>query len=215
MHERAHSVKMTLEWRDQGWGNQKGAIWVVGCKKDDVSRVTEFESVHNRVVYQSDLAPHATAKLEFSWVPRPDEAYHVWYRVGGGGGHTLLLRGVVLCPFVYDDNQQSIQKVYQALRKANMLESKRKVPCLCIDMLRHNVQSLRDTLNAGKSLVGNGIASILESHGIACTMTDLVALDVILCAIEEWEAVKKMEEADDVHRVARQRSRRRTRHAGL
>ena len=72
-----HSVRISLKWRDQGWGNMKGGI--------------QIHSNDGEVVYNSGIAPHRIERLFIELKVSPDKTYQLHYRAGGGGGHSLTL----------------------------------------------------------------------------------------------------------------------------
>jgi len=98
-----HSVIIKYRWRDQGWGNRKGTLFVV---KNDGKAPNDYAAPNPKfVIAQSkDVAQHewSTALLSF----RPERlevsddhpnrepfacTYHLWERTGGGGGHSLYI----------------------------------------------------------------------------------------------------------------------------
>merc|ERR1712159_30212 len=58
----------------------------------------DHESWGASVVAGRAPAPHETEKLELRFQPteQPDDTspFFIWYRVGGGGGHSLSIRGL-------------------------------------------------------------------------------------------------------------------------
>jgi len=72
-------------WRDQGWGNRKGFIWIVESDKG----TTPVFSAANVVAKPSTTAEHSWKDLYLYFLTKPNKQYHLWIRVGGGGGHSL------------------------------------------------------------------------------------------------------------------------------
>lgn len=116
-----HSLGISFDWMDQGWGNRKGEVAIVAeedgtspCQIQSTVRpspchmqstvstvwnsdfdvfdrpIYEFDT-GKRVVYTSPIAPHIRQKLTITFQPKQHETYHVFYTVGGGGGHSLHL----------------------------------------------------------------------------------------------------------------------------
>ena len=55
-------------------------------------------------MYSSDTAHHEEQRLEIMlFAPNEQETYHLWYVVGGGGGHILNLSNVMIQALVFDD----------------------------------------------------------------------------------------------------------------
>ena len=93
-----HSIFVSMSWRDQGWGNQKSYLVVLAGDK---------ETRLGPVVFASDIAPHSQQRLEITFNPERDQSYHLWYVVGGGGGHSLHLSDVQVEALVFDDPSHS------------------------------------------------------------------------------------------------------------
>ena len=52
--------------------------------------------------------------------PKRDESYHLWYAVGGGGGHSLHLSNVTIQTLVFDDSSHSFAKASNFLAENNI-----------------------------------------------------------------------------------------------
>mmetsp|Transcript_8543 Transcript_8543/g.14983 ORF Transcript_8543/g.14983 Transcript_8543/m.14983 type:complete len:301 (-) Transcript_8543:155-1057(-) len=100
-----HSILVSMTWKDQGWGNRKGRVFVVAGG--------------GRVVYSSGIAPHNLEQFSFTFEPRQNESYHLWYNVGGGGGHSLRLSNVSVQALVFDDPSGCFGKAHIFLGKTN------------------------------------------------------------------------------------------------
>merc|ERR1719262_1373529 len=75
---------LTAEWHDQGWGNRKGMVFArtTGGAWHPLAR---------------SVAPHATARLTVQLPPSlRGRRVQFGYRVGGGGGHSLSIKGAVV-----------------------------------------------------------------------------------------------------------------------
>merc|ERR1719409_351308 len=75
---------LTCRWHDQGWGNRKGMVFArtTGGAWHPLSR---------------SVAPHATARLTVQLPPSlRGRRVQFGYRVGGGGGHSLSIKGAVV-----------------------------------------------------------------------------------------------------------------------
>ena len=75
---------LKCHWHDQGWGNRKGMVFArtTGGAWHPLSR---------------SVAPHATARLTVQLPPSlRGRRVQFGYRVGGGGGHSLSIKGAVV-----------------------------------------------------------------------------------------------------------------------
>lgn len=103
-----HTVSISGEWMDQGWGNRKGMLSVVA---NNGRAPSDHEAPCSDVVAYISPAPHRNERFQLSF--NPDESHHIdeddleeytlWTRVGGGGGHTLSVRDLSLRIFIYKD----------------------------------------------------------------------------------------------------------------
>jgi len=117
-----HSIRVSMTWKDQGWGNQKGGVRVVAKGQNPLScRIGDKQELVGdgtlRVVYSSGIAPHGSEQLSFTFKPRPTESYHLWYKAGGGGGHALHLSNVGIQALVFDDPSQCFGKASAFLER--------------------------------------------------------------------------------------------------
>mmetsp|Transcript_21839 Transcript_21839/g.33154 ORF Transcript_21839/g.33154 Transcript_21839/m.33154 type:complete len:348 (-) Transcript_21839:312-1355(-) len=116
-----HSILVSMSWKDQGWGNLKGMVLLVAEDKTrSYDRSGRKGLDGGRVIRTSDIAPHTLENLSFSFRPRQHESYHLWYIVGGGGGHSLRLSNVSIQSLVFDDKARSFAKAHHFLRKSNI-----------------------------------------------------------------------------------------------
>merc|ERR1719263_2013292 len=75
---------LTCRWHDQGWGNRKGMVFgrTAGGAWHPLAR---------------SVAPHTTARLTVQLPPSlRGRRVQFGYRVGGGGGHSLSIKGAVV-----------------------------------------------------------------------------------------------------------------------
>lgn len=110
-----HAVIVTGVWKDQGWGNEKGMLSIVannGQAPDD------FKEPSRDVVAYIYPAPHKWKEFQLSATVKKGykthgsaeqaiEEYKVWYKIGGGGGHTLHVRKVFVRLLEYADGDRT------------------------------------------------------------------------------------------------------------
>jgi len=105
-----HTVIVTGMWKDQGWGNRKGMISIV---TNNGRAPNEFEGRSKDVISYIEPSPHRweafqlVAPIQRSCNESGDkkEVYKVWARVGGGGGHRLLVQGLTVRLLKYADER--------------------------------------------------------------------------------------------------------------
>lgn len=117
LSRRVHSITVTFHWRDQGWGHRKGQIFIVGSQRQAPADPSlPFQG--GRVVCASSMAPHLeeSCKLTFSTCSMEGETYQMWYRVGGGGGHQLLLSDGRIHTVIFDDEAGNFTRNYKILK---------------------------------------------------------------------------------------------------
>jgi len=115
-----HSVLLALTWRDQGWGNRKGRIVIAAAEGGRV-RPAPDPRCGEDVVYASGIAEHAARRIDVTFRPKDGETYHLWYVVGGGGGHSLHLSNVRIQILVLDDPGRCFGEAYNTLAKTGDL----------------------------------------------------------------------------------------------
>jgi len=118
-----HSIMLTLQWRDQGWGYSKGKLCVISCKKN----IPPDPSKHfygGQVVWESEFAPKAMALCHVTFSMSTNEIYQLWFHVGTGGGHELHLRDGRLHMLISDDDQKNLVASYKSHKKLFMIAEK-------------------------------------------------------------------------------------------
>jgi len=90
LSEHVHSVTLTFQWHDQGWGYSKSRLWVIQRKRN-IPPDPSKRFYGGDVVWESELAPKRKTPKKVMFSTSPDEIYQLWFRVGPGGGHVLYL----------------------------------------------------------------------------------------------------------------------------
>ena len=86
-----HTVGITFLWNDQGWGGQKGMLSVV---RDGGKAPDDYAPWSPDVMCGKEPAPHVETSDYMEFRPHAGEGYAIWYRVGGGGGHELIIHRI-------------------------------------------------------------------------------------------------------------------------
>ena len=89
MNQRIRSLR-SLRWKDQGWGNRKGMLWIelmrdskmIATSKDDFNFLAPHEEETREVVIKDHPVVDKVRKGDFLQFMR---------NVGGGGGHSLTV----------------------------------------------------------------------------------------------------------------------------
>jgi len=87
---------LSLTWRDQGWGNRKGKIWIQLCKPIGQSTIEIIDE--DKDIF--DIAPHEEKTCKKALTQNnsivksalPGHFFRFMKNIGGGGGHQLHVR---------------------------------------------------------------------------------------------------------------------------
>ena len=93
-----HSMIFSCEYKDQGWGNKKGKIYIT--EKDDEFLANDVYDI-GTVIAESPIAKHHMKSLVLKFRPKPGSRYAICYKVGGGGGHELFITNAKVRSAVY------------------------------------------------------------------------------------------------------------------
>jgi hypothetical protein len=188
LSRRVHSVTLTFRWRDQGWGNRKGQVWVVGRYRH-APVVPDQRFQGGRIVCESRIAPHGTEDCKMTVLPMEGELYQLWYRVGGGGGHQLMLSEGRLLTVMFDDEQGNVSRNYEILENVGAIgvhpESMPAAPTPTFypQLLLRVSQSLRSQLaNQRDSNIplDDSLAAFFRMYMIPVTEGSLLAVEEII-----------------------------------
>ena len=90
MNQRVRSIKMSFRWKDQGYGNRKGMLWIELLRGSEIiaSSYDDFQA----------LAPHKEETREVVIKDHPvvdkirkGDVLQFMRNIGGGGGHSLTV----------------------------------------------------------------------------------------------------------------------------
>jgi hypothetical protein len=177
---RTHTIVIQCKWRDQGWGNRKAKFLIVAHKKSNNHTDDNVDNINNgRVVVQSPIAEHSETLMTLSFSPSrttaeiEEEVYHLWYEIGGGGGHQLhITSDVKMFSVVFDSEQKSAFKAYHRLRELvpTLLEQCRSSEMeqtpqrFWLGLLQAAIESLLGQRRR-KELLDPSLSGFLQSHG--------------------------------------------------
>ena len=98
-----HSIQVTFKFKDQGWGNYKGNVYIGELRNDG--------SIAG-ILVSSPTAPHGKSK-ECKLVYYPEQqglTYGLCYKVGGGGGHWLSVKEIIVTTFTYRNEELELKE---------------------------------------------------------------------------------------------------------
>jgi exonuclease VII small subunit len=195
---RPHSIRITCRWKDLGYGSRKGRLYIVAEtansngkaeeSNDDTSDKEAFQD--GRVVCESPLVSHEYTGLEFTFVPRKNEIYHMWHRCGCG--NILMVEHVVMHTLVFDDQQKSTQIMYSTLSRLNMLGcvedsggadmvvgERNQDLVFCTKLLMSVIEMFLDQPNEAQTVSFSILKSFLESNGFQVDRRSLLAVRLV------------------------------------
>jgi hypothetical protein len=177
---RTHSVVLTCQWNDQGWGNRKGVLFVVAVPANDDLNADSVSLIENgQIVYESPLAPHEQAPLRMSFNYSPSKSYYLWYRVGGGGGHRLTVRNLTVHAVIYDHTDRLLLSNYDALKSQNGLPIN---SAFYLNVLHATAQSVVAQLENGQN-ADSHLVTLFDSSGIRVTVASMKAMVELTMAL--------------------------------
>ncbi|GKY90847.1 hypothetical protein MPSEU_000057500 [Mayamaea pseudoterrestris] len=194
LERHVQAVRFEFIWRDQGWGHQKGQVWIIAKSiKDDKTHKDESNFNGGRIVYESGVAPHANATEVVWFTPIPGEEYHLWYKVGSGGGHSLHLENGKLQVFVRDDANWNIRTNYSGLLQADLIPIVKDIPTLYPRMLMTLIESLIRQQEQGENVDAQVVDLLRQYHLSTSTPGLRVILDIMrdaqVCARKNSESL--------------------------
>ena len=90
-----HTIQFVCDFKDQGWGNRKGRLYI----REDKSK----NNYDGTIVARSLIAEHHKTSLKLTFQPKPGKNYTMCYEVGGGGGHELIVKNPCFRQLLYCD----------------------------------------------------------------------------------------------------------------
>ena len=90
LKKRVKEIKMSLTWKDQGWGNRKGEVWVQLMRGDDI--VAECRDTFGIAKHKEEFARAHISNHQIVQMAQPGDFFRFMRNVGGGGGHQLVVK---------------------------------------------------------------------------------------------------------------------------
>jgi hypothetical protein len=196
LQRRVHSLTLSFWWRDQGQGNRKCQVWIAGRPTSQpIQPDHPFQG--GKVVCESPLAAHILEQHKMTFVPIEGQVYHLFYRVGSGGGHQLRIENGMLHTIIFDDEERHIARNYRLLRQVGVIGpemSDNHASNFYPSMLVQVSKSIRRQL-AAKEEPDHGLVSFLEGFSIPVNEDSLLAIEEIVQAdVEERDLARRERE---------------------
>jgi hypothetical protein len=171
LRHRVHSVILRAKWEDQGYGNQKGQLYVM-AQRDDCPY---------RVVCESPIALHHETDFQTSFNPIDSEKYFLFRKAGGGGGHLLTVKNMTVQVIMFDLAGQQIARNCDALQRQGALQDEKPFH---FHVLKASAQALRRQVEIGVALDAY-LAQMFQANGISLDLRSLEAMVEICDAFLE------------------------------
>lgn len=188
-----HTVLFTCEYKDQGWGNRKGNVYITELPNDTDYPVDEDDTfIGSNIVAQSDTAEHTISFLCLKFKPKPGVRYAICYKVGGGGGHELHIVDPMLKAFIYSDSVKFANILYDSCQNSFMIELIRSVLEEAVEILDENNQTLTMAATTTMNMKGGAVwskrfFSLFESIGL--DLKNRQHLEDAIAVLQEYERV--------------------------
>lgn len=202
-----HTVLFTCHYRDQGWGNRKGVIYITELsesqqEEEDHANADVRRNHRDKVIVQSDTAQHYDLFLCLKFKPKPGVQYAICYKVGGGGGHELYIDHSKLKSVVYTKSAKFANMFYDSFHNSFMTELIRLVLDEAVEEIEEMIVSKTGTaqelatLSSIASSAGQSLEMMVpfsnKSHSRFVTLFHSIGLDLTnMQHIEDARAVLK------------------------
>ena len=90
--KKIRSITISFEWKDQGWGNRKGNVWLKIIREEEVILETNSSLCGLAEHKWSDVTVHLGKEQNIVSEFKPGDKYRFMQNVGGGGGHNLHIK---------------------------------------------------------------------------------------------------------------------------
>lgn len=98
LNHHVEKIDVSLKWKDQGWGNRKGQVWL------KLHRPVPSTQEEDELIFQMEpetfgIAPHSLAESvntltetdDIVKLAKPGDYYQIMKNIGGGGNHILIV----------------------------------------------------------------------------------------------------------------------------
>ena len=179
---RTHSIRIQCDWRDQGWGNRRGRLYILAHNKNTVPGNRTFANGASVVI--SPLAEHFETKCTLCFSPHADLVYTTWFSVGGGRIHKLSVRNITVTALIFDNTDQSLSKAHTFLGTTGVLEYPFPNEFLIASILSTALSLLTQMERNRQASLDPNLSDLLESRGFQIERNTLVALSELAKIIQ-------------------------------
>ena len=213
-----HTIRLSCRWKDQGFGETKGKLYVVSRPlTQSTSSSSPSTVVHGRpsssyprdrcffergrVVCESSNAPHQMDTLDLTFSPKNHETYYLFEKAGSGGSHLLYVENLMWTATVFQDERHhpQFEAIYQTLIEhfspeqepsPNSIPSK-LFPAITRFMRNQSMAIENDDVDV------NPISAFLNSHRFRTDEDALVVLEELVELVEAYnnEAITILQDA--------------------
>jgi len=137
---------------------------IIGLATPKPSQMSLFPVKNCRIAWESSIvAPHQESQLFATFVPRDNEIYHLWYEVGGGGGHELFVKNCHVYTIIHEDENivhcSNDEQEHRWQTKLSTVAKESKI------VINTNEQCKNFIHQSGKGRRNNNSDSIIERRG--------------------------------------------------
>jgi hypothetical protein len=183
---RTLSVRLSWKWKDQGFGNSKGKLYIIANPVDTIYNSSSRSD--GRLVWESPTISHELEDVEMNFVPRDDEAYYLLQKAGGGGQLLLHVENMLLHATILDDTHGCLMDTYQKLVWLSPHSDEFDSPILS-ELLLSVTQSLRRQFLNDKAL-DSVLVDFLGSYGFQTDPNSLLSLaDLVQRLVEHNDSI--------------------------
>lgn len=170
-----HTVFFTCNYKDQGWGNRKGNVYITELVVPSANSTTDSTEcnyypedddtfIGSNIVVQSDTAEHTLSFLCLKFKPKPGVRYAICYKVGGGGGHELHIVDPMLKSFIYSKSVKFANILYDSCQDSFMIEMIRAVLDEAVETLDAHKKETK--IDNGTSVLSGRFFALFQSIGL-------------------------------------------------
>jgi len=158
--DRVHTIQFKCQFKDQGWGNRKGKLYVREDKNPS--------NFQGEVVAQTPIAEHHKMNVTLEFQPKTGKNYTMCFVVGGGGGHELFVYNPCILTLVYGRKIATVAAQFQKKSLKPILKNP-----FVVGLMKTTIASLIRSLDCGEQQ-DEDLASCFTKIGFDTTKKDIL-----------------------------------------